>query len=189
MIVGRGPGGQPVHDRRLGAATSVPPLPERQRDAGTVRGRTISAWGILRDSGWNGIELRPLDIACAMPHRKLVGYDRSGRRGAAERRQTPPARRWHGDEVHFIAACWMVTAPPTTLGPEATGDRGAVPPALCSKLCSDRDASRHIGRHRTELRLREIDRKSRVLACFVTAGWDPVRFSKPPPSATRPPHR
>jgi hypothetical protein len=33
MIVGRGPGGQPVHDRRLGAATSVPPLPERQRDA------------------------------------------------------------------------------------------------------------------------------------------------------------
>lgn len=33
IIVGRGPGGQPVHDRRLGAATSVPPLPERQRDA------------------------------------------------------------------------------------------------------------------------------------------------------------
>lgn len=66
---------------------------------------------------------------------------------------------------------------------------GAVPPALCSKLCSDRDASRHIGRHRTELRLRDIDRKSRVLACFVTTGWDPVRFSKPPPSAARAPHR
>jgi hypothetical protein len=46
--------------------------------------------GILRDSGWNGIELRPLDIACAMPQGKLVGYDRSGRRGAAERRQTHP---------------------------------------------------------------------------------------------------
>jgi hypothetical protein len=28
---------------------------------------------ILTDSGWNGIELRPLDIACAMPQRKLVG--------------------------------------------------------------------------------------------------------------------
>ena len=44
MILGRGPGGQPVHDRRLGAATSVPPLPERQRDApGQFAVRTISA--------------------------------------------------------------------------------------------------------------------------------------------------
>jgi hypothetical protein len=41
--------------------------------------------GILRDSGWASIELWPLDIACARPRRKLVGYDRSGRRGAAER--------------------------------------------------------------------------------------------------------
>jgi Methyltransferase domain len=53
--------------------------------------------------------------------------------------------------------------------PQSSGYRGAVRPALCSKLCSDRDASRHIGRHRTELRLRDIDRKSRVFACFVTA--------------------
>jgi hypothetical protein len=30
--------------------------------------------GILRDSGWSGVECRPVDIACAMPERKLVGY-------------------------------------------------------------------------------------------------------------------
>jgi hypothetical protein len=40
---------------------------------------------------------------------------------------------------------------------------------LCSKLCSGRVDSRRIGRHRTELGSRDIDRKSRVLACFVRA--------------------
>jgi SAM-dependent methyltransferase len=44
MIVGRRPGGQPVHDRRLGAATSVPAAARTAaRRAWTVRGRTISA--------------------------------------------------------------------------------------------------------------------------------------------------
>lgn len=103
----------------------APPLRFRRCPNGSATRRDSSrsndqrVRGILRDSGWNGIELRPLDIACAMPQRKLVGYDRSGRRGAAECRQTHP-RAVHGDEVHSIAACWMVTAPLTTLSPEAT---------------------------------------------------------------------
>jgi hypothetical protein len=97
-------GGQPVHDRRLGAATSVP-LPERQRDApDSSRSNDQRVLGILIDSAWNGIELQPLDIACAMPQRKLVSCDRSGRRGAQNADKRTRAQV-HGDEVHFIAAC------------------------------------------------------------------------------------
>ena len=76
--------------------------------------------GILRDSGWNGIELRPLDIACAMPQRKLVGYERSPVGVVRQNADKRTRAQVHGDEVHFIAACWMVTAPLTTLSPEAT---------------------------------------------------------------------
>jgi hypothetical protein len=58
------------------AALSVLPLPERQPDA---RGQFAFAndqrvRGILRDSAWGGVEFRPVDIACAMPERELVGY-------------------------------------------------------------------------------------------------------------------
>ena len=73
----------------------------------------------------------------------------------------------HGDEVHFIAACWIADSSANdTESRSYAGYRGAVPPALCSKLCSDRDASRHIGRHRTELRLRDIDRKIASFGLF-----------------------
>ena len=120
MIVWRGPEDNPFMTVAQGAATSVSPLPERQPDtpgqfafANDQRVR-----GILRDSGWNGIELRPLDIACAMPQKKLVGYDWSGRRGAQNADKRTRAQV-HGDEVHFTAACWMVTAPLTRQSPEA----------------------------------------------------------------------
>jgi hypothetical protein len=152
MIVWRGPGGQPVHNRRLGAATSVLPLPERQPDAPGqfAFANDQRVRGILRDSGWNGIELRPLDIPCARPQSKLVGYDRSSRRGAAERRQRTRAQV-HGDEVHFIAACWMVTAPLTTLSPEATpvtGEPFLRPCAVnCAVIVTPHDTSGDTGQN------------------------------------------
>lgn len=97
MIVWWGPRRQLVHDRRLGAATSVLPLPERQSDAPGqfAFANDQRVRGILRDRGWNGIELRPLDIACAMPQRELVGYfTRSVRSAWCCRTQTnAPARR------------------------------------------------------------------------------------------------
>lgn len=103
----------------------APPLRFRRCPNGSATRRDSSrsndqrVRGILRDSGWNGIELRPLEIACAMPQSKLVGYDRSGRRGAAKRRQTHTragARR-RGPLYRRVL---MVTAPLTTLSPEAT---------------------------------------------------------------------
>jgi hypothetical protein len=153
----------------------APPLRFRRCPNGSATRRDSSrsndqrVRGILRDSGWNAIELRPLDIACAMPQRKLVGYDRSGRRSAqnADKRTRAQGARRRGPLYRRV-----LDGDGSANDVESrsyAGYRGAVPPALCSKLCSDRDASRHIGRHRTELRLRDIDRKSRVLACFVTA--------------------
>jgi len=88
----------------------------------------------------------------------------------------------HGDEIRFTAACWMVSARrrQRALGQSPTfrfawiarssdGYREAVSSGLCSKLCSDRDGSRRIRRHRTELRSWDSFRKLRVLASFVTA--------------------
>jgi hypothetical protein len=49
------------------------------------------------------------------------------------------------------------------------GYRWSSSSGLCSKLCSDRDGSRRIGRHGTEWRSRDCFRKLRVLACFVRA--------------------
>jgi hypothetical protein len=46
MIVWRGPGGQPVHDRRLGAATSVLPLTEQAR-ARRVTRRALPALSVF----------------------------------------------------------------------------------------------------------------------------------------------
>jgi hypothetical protein len=153
----------------------APPLRFRRCPNGSAMRRDSSrsndqrVRGILRDSGWNGIELRPLDIACAMPQRKLVSYDRTGRRGAAEPRHTHPRAGARRRGPLYRRVLDGDSSADDTESRSYAGYRGAVPPALCSKLCSDRDASRHIGRHRTELRLRDIDRKSRVLACFVTA--------------------
>ena len=103
----------------------APPLRFRRCPNGSATRRDSSrsndqrVRGILRDSGWNGIELRPLDIACAMPQRKLVGT--IGPVGVMRQNADKRTRaQVHGDEVHFIAACWMVTAPLTTLSPEAT---------------------------------------------------------------------
>ena len=151
----------------------APPLRFRRCPNGSATRRDSSrsndqrVRGILRDNGWNGIELRPLDIACAMPQWKLVGYDRSGPRGAAERRQQHPAGARRRGPLYRRVLDGDSSANDAQSRSYA-GCGGAVPPALCSKLCSDRDASRHIGRHRTELRLRDIDRKSRILACFVS---------------------
>lgn len=79
---------------------------------------------ILQDSGWTGITVHPIDVACTLPERELVGYfTRLGPLGlilhdADERTRTQvietvrPAfdTYVHGAEVHFTAACWVVSA-------------------------------------------------------------------------------
>lgn len=108
------------------AAPLLPNLPPRRPDgpgqfafADGLRVR-----GILHESGWTDIDIRPIDIECALPEQDLVGYlTRLGPVGlvlqeADERTRArviaavrPAFDSYvHGADVRFTAACWMVEA-------------------------------------------------------------------------------
>jgi SAM-dependent methyltransferase len=79
---------------------------------------------ILEESGWAGIDIRPIDVACTLPETELVSnVSRLGPLGRIlhetdeqTRKQILEAVRAafdpyvHGSEVRFTAACWMVSA-------------------------------------------------------------------------------
>ncbi len=79
---------------------------------------------ILAASGWPESEVRPIDVPCSLPRRDLRVYvTRMGPLGAqfpglddptraeiAARLETAFEPFVRDDMVHFIAACWMVTA-------------------------------------------------------------------------------
>ena len=110
--------------------TAVPMLPEapppRRADApgqfgfadeGRVR-------GILANSGWSGIEMRPVDVDCRFPATALELYlTRLGPLGTLLREVDEGTRGRvigavraafqpfvHGDTVRFTAACWWIEA-------------------------------------------------------------------------------
>jgi len=108
------------------AAPLLPNLPPRQPGAPgqfafADRQRVSS---ILEESGWAGIDIRPVDVECAMPESDLIGYiTRLGPVGlvlqdAGERVRTQVieavrtafAPYVHGTEVRFTAAGWMIGA-------------------------------------------------------------------------------
>jgi hypothetical protein len=79
---------------------------------------------ILEQSGWTDVDIRPLDVACALPRNELDDYvSRLGPLGrvlpqldAAERERILAAVRAafapyvHGAEVRFNAACLTIGA-------------------------------------------------------------------------------
>jgi ubiquinone/menaquinone biosynthesis C-methylase UbiE len=79
---------------------------------------------ILRESGWQGIDIRPIDVACTLPEKDLLRYlSQLGPVGLQLRQEDEQTRERviaavrsafepyvHGDEVRFTAACWMVAA-------------------------------------------------------------------------------
>ena len=79
---------------------------------------------ILEESGWAEIEIRPIDVACALPERELAHHvTRLGPVGLALHEADEETRTRvvetvraafdpyvHGAEVRFTAACWMVGA-------------------------------------------------------------------------------
>jgi hypothetical protein len=79
---------------------------------------------ILEHSGWREIEIRPIDVACTLPEKELVGYlSRLGPVGRVlhevdERTRTQVIETVraafdpyvHGAEVRFSAACWTIGA-------------------------------------------------------------------------------
>jgi SAM-dependent methyltransferase len=109
------------------AAPLLPNLPARKPGAPgqfafADRGRVAS---ILEESGWAGIDIRPIDVECALPESDLMGYlTRLGPVGLVLQDETDEGRRAQvaatvraafepyvrGSEVRFTAACWMIGA-------------------------------------------------------------------------------
>jgi SAM-dependent methyltransferase len=108
------------------AAPLLPNLPERRPDAPgqfafADRGRVRR---LLEESGWTGIDIRPVDVTCVLPEAELVPYfSRFGPVGIALRETDERTRARvvetvraafdpfvHGTEVRFTAACWQIDA-------------------------------------------------------------------------------
>lgn len=110
--------------------TAVPMLPEapppRRPDAPGqfAFADETRVRGILGESGWSGVELRPVDVDCTFPAGALELYlTRLGPLGTLLREVDEETRERvtdavraafqpfvHGDEVRFTAACWLITA-------------------------------------------------------------------------------
>jgi SAM-dependent methyltransferase len=108
------------------AAPLLPNLPARRPDApgqfAFAEQRRVSR--ILEESGWAGIEIRPIDVACTLPGQELVrNVSRLGPLGRILHETDEQTRKEvleavraafdpyvHGAEVRFTAACWMVSA-------------------------------------------------------------------------------
>lgn len=108
------------------AAPLLPNLPARQPNApgqfAFADPQRVSR--ILEDSGWAGIDIRPIDVACTLPEKDLVRYFSTlGPLGRVLPETDEPIRTQvieavraafepyvHGAEVRFDAACWMVGA-------------------------------------------------------------------------------
>ena len=79
---------------------------------------------ILADSGWNAVDIQPIDIECTLPAHELERFvTRLGPLGQALQEADGDTRTRvidavraafqpfvHGDEVRYTAACWMVNA-------------------------------------------------------------------------------
>jgi SAM-dependent methyltransferase len=109
------------------AAPLLPNLPVRKPGAPgqfafADRDRVAS---ILDESGWAGIDIRPIDVECTLPESDLMGYitrlgpvglvlqDETDERSRAQLVETVRAAfepYVRGSEVRFTAACWMIGA-------------------------------------------------------------------------------
>jgi ubiquinone/menaquinone biosynthesis C-methylase UbiE len=126
-IVWRSPAENPFMTAAERAAASLlPELPSRRPDepgqfAFADRNRVHS---ILEKSGWAGIDIEPLDVACTLPASELDTYftklgplgrvlpqlDERARARVLDAVRTAFDPYVHGAEVRFTAACWMVAA-------------------------------------------------------------------------------
>lgn len=122
------------------AAPLLPNMPARQPGApgqfAFADRHRVSA--ILERSGWAEIDIRPIDVACTLPEKDLVGYfSRLGPLGlvlqdADERTRMQVIETVrpafdpyvHGAEVRFTGACWMVgaRAPAASVAPKEAAD-------------------------------------------------------------------
>jgi SAM-dependent methyltransferase len=108
------------------AAPLLPNLPPRQPDApGQFAFADAGRVGAILDgSGWTGVDIQPIDVACTLPETALVPYlTRLGPVGLALQGADADTRARvvdtvrpafdpyvHGAEVRFTAACWLIDA-------------------------------------------------------------------------------
>lgn len=127
FVAWRGPAENPfMTTAERAAAPLLPKLPARRLDgpgqfAFADPGRVQR---ILQESGWGGIDVRPVDVECSLPEKELVRYlTRLGPVGLALQEVDDRTRTQvigtvraafepyvHGKEVRFAAACWVVEA-------------------------------------------------------------------------------
>ncbi|WSQ13910.1 methyltransferase domain-containing protein [Streptomyces sp. NBC_01231] len=127
FITWRGPAENPfMTTAERAAAPFLPELPARRPDqpgqfAFADPGRIHR---ILAESGWAGIDVQPVDVACTLPEKELVGYftrfgplglvlpetDEQTRAQIVETVRSAFDTFVQGTEVRFTAACWMVGA-------------------------------------------------------------------------------
>ena len=108
------------------AAPLLPGLPPRVPDAPGQFAFADSqrVRRILEESGWVGIDIQPVDVACTMPESELARYatrfgpvgrvlDDADERTRARVVETVLAAFEpfvHGAQVRYVAACWMIGA-------------------------------------------------------------------------------
>jgi SAM-dependent methyltransferase len=108
------------------AAPLLPNLPARRPDAPGpfAFADPHRVHRILEESGWAGIDIRPIDVACTLPEKDLVRYlTRFGPLGMVLHEADERTRAQvidtvraafepyvHGAEVRFTAASWMASA-------------------------------------------------------------------------------
>ncbi|MFE5916710.1 class I SAM-dependent methyltransferase [Streptomyces sp. NPDC056468] len=131
FIVWRGPAENPfMTTAERAAAPFLPNLPVRQPDepgqfafADSERVRRI-----LTESGWSGIDIRPVEVPCTLPEQELVRYftrlgpvgqvlpeaDEQTRARVVETVRAAFDGFVHGTEVRFTSACWMIGARATS---------------------------------------------------------------------------
>ena len=127
LIVWRGAADNPfMTTAERAAAPLLPNIPPREPNApgqfAFADRRRVHR--ILEESGWRGIDIQPVDVACTLPERELVGYftrfgpiarilpDVDDRTRSRVIEKVRPAFDPYvsGAEVHFTAACWVVVA-------------------------------------------------------------------------------
>jgi SAM-dependent methyltransferase len=126
-IAWRGPADNPfMTAAERAAAPLLPALPPRDPHAPGqfAFANPDRVRSILKESGWNAIDIEPLDVPCALPKNELEAYvsklgpvgrflqdvDGSTRKRIVEAVRAAFCSFVHGDEVRFSSACWTVRA-------------------------------------------------------------------------------
>ena len=126
-IVWRSPADNPfMTTGERAAAPLLPQLPPRKSEGPGqfAFGDRQKVAQILVDSGWNAVDIQPIDIECTLPTLELERFvTRLGPLGQALQEADEDTRTRvidavraafqpfaHGDQIRYTAACWMVNA-------------------------------------------------------------------------------